>query len=278
MDAEHGARGGWPDLSLRETQAWLQAAITNHAGTLQDAAAEAVATPSSSLGARERIEIYRRMHLARLVEVLEDDYPAVRHQLGERAFREMTADYASLHPPRSYTLARFGDRLPDHLAEHGAGADGPLVSELARFEAALNRAFDAEPADRLSPEDVARIPFEQWASTRLLPVPSLELLSLRYEVGRHVAAAVEGASPPPPRRRRTFVAVYQREWSARWMRVSRPAFAVLTALCGGSSLADALAIGVEALPASRRQRTVFEWFREWFGEGLFRGIEKSGPG
>ena len=60
------------------------------------------------------------------------------------------------------------------------------------------------------------------------------------------------------------------------MRVSRPAFHVLSALAEGTSLAEALAGGVEVLPPSEREREVFAWFRDWFGEGLFRGVARGG--
>jgi hypothetical protein len=216
------------------------------------------------------------MYLARLQETLADDYPAVRHHIGAEAFRRLTSGYAERFPSRSYTLARFGDRLPDYLAQHWDDDDGPLLHDLARLEAAMNRAFDAEPGTRLSPDALGHIPPEAWATTRLAPVPSLELLSLRYEVGRHVAAAHQDLEPPAPRRRATFVAVYQRDWAARWIRLSRPAFTVLTALAEGSDLADGLARGVVTLSASQREQKVFEWFRVWFREGLFGAVERSG--
>ena len=228
MSAESVSSRRAPALSLRGIQTWLQTAITDHEGDLGDATraasasvgqpalrTEAVATASSRLTAAERVEIYRSMYLARLVEALADDYPTVRHQLGDEAFRKLTARYAARHPSRTHTLARFGDHLADHLAERTDLPDRALLRELARFEAALNRAFDAEPAAPLSRDAFARLPFDEWATTRLIPAPSLELLSLRYAVGRHVAAAQDGLDPPRPRRRATFVAIYQRDWTAR---------------------------------------------------------------
>lgn len=275
-------------LGLQGLQVWLQTAIRHQDGSVRDAAdrasvvagrpdlaAEDVALASPSLSGADRVQIYRRMYLARLVEALEDDYSAVRHHLGPEAFRQLVADYAAGHPSRSYTLARFGDRLPQYLAEHAPPARRDFLADLARFEAALNRAFDAEPAERLSRNAIRKIPLERWPETRLVPAPAVELLRLEHEVTSHFQAAQEDLPLPEVERRETFVAVYRRDWTARWIELSAPAFDVLSALVEGADLVAALARGVEALEEGESETAVFEWFSEWFGEGLFSAVEHA---
>ena len=274
-------------LGLERLQGWLQTAITDQGGSLEEAAVRAsaaaggadlavedVAAPSERLSAAERVQIYRKMYVARLVEALADDYSTVRLHLGAEAFRKLVLAYAAEHPSRSYTLARFGDLLPHYLARHaGEYSEGDLLVDLARFEAALNRAFDAEPAETLDMETVQRIPLEAWTHTRLVPSPALELLELEHEVGSHLQAAQDEEEPPQPRRERTRLAIYRKDWTAHWAELSEPAFLVLSALSQGLDLAQALAAGVESLPPAKREETVFAWFREWLAEGFFAGVE-----
>jgi hypothetical protein len=269
---KHETRSGGTGLGMEQLQLRLQTAITDQAASTD---VDDFAVPSERLSAAERVRIYRRMYIARLVETLADDYSTVRMHLGAEAFRELVIAYAAAHPSRSYTLARFGDRLPRYLAENASGYPrGALLVDLARFEAALNRAFDAEPARALDVETIRRIPLERWSSTRLVPAPALELLELEHEVGSHLQAAQdEEESLPAPRRERTRLAIYRKDWTARWTELTEPAFTVLSALCEGDDLAEALAAGVKFVPATEREETVFAWFHEWFGEGFFTAVE-----
>src|SRR6187549_3956387 len=50
---------------------------------------EAIVRPSFGLSASQRLDIYRQSYMARLIECLIDDYPAVQYALGEAAFTEL---------------------------------------------------------------------------------------------------------------------------------------------------------------------------------------------
>src|SRR5438105_13495382 len=81
-----------PDPGLVRTQRWMQAFILApgeddeqalRAETVQaEIPAESalkLVLPSDTLTSLERVGVYREMYLIRLVEALENDYPAVRH-------------------------------------------------------------------------------------------------------------------------------------------------------------------------------------------------------
>lgn len=125
--------------------------------------------PGDGIGTR--LDIYRSGYLARLVEAIESDYPALRRILGEGAFGSLVGRYARACPPRSFDIGRAGDRLPVFLDQDPLTRDLPFLPDLARLEWALRVAFVAPDATPLAWEDLGAIDPEAVADTafRLLP-------------------------------------------------------------------------------------------------------------
>jgi hypothetical protein len=95
-----------------------------------------------------RWHIYAAGYLARVVEALENDYPALRRILGSGPFRSLAARYVQRFPTRSFDIGRTGERLPEFLEGDALRAELPFLADLARFEWALAEAFvsaEAEP-------------------------------------------------------------------------------------------------------------------------------------
>ncbi|MDQ3739933.1 MAG: DNA-binding domain-containing protein, partial [Actinomycetota bacterium] len=120
---------------LRRLQERMQSAITGG----DAAAAEEVAgmvRGSDRLGAADRLELYRRSHTARLLEVMRVAHPALRHLLGEELFDAFALDYLRARPSRSYTLLRLGAGFAAHLAATREPDDAwaDLVIDVARVE------------------------------------------------------------------------------------------------------------------------------------------------
>lgn len=277
-DTDPRAPGG--RTALRETQTWFQKLVTSHGPLLADrgTVAERIAA-SSRIDACERVEIYRRMHLARLVEALADDYQVIRRYLGETVFEQLVIDYATAFPSRSYTLAHFGRHLPRFLSESWPGAEAAFLADLARVEAAMNRALDAPPAEPLPREALAGMSREDWPSVRLVPQPALELLQLQYPVGRHLAARDGAGDLPVPPAEGASLVVFQDGGYARWHEVDPPAaFDVLTGLVRGDTLTGAVDAAMDQMPPDRLAESLFGWFEEWLGLGLFCGIRPFAGG
>ena len=271
--------------ALAATQCWLQAVIV-HPGEVEDALAapeaaaevppsalEAMVRPSRSLAAAERVGVYHDMYLARMVEAMESDYPAVRSFLGEDAFVDLVRDYVRRHPSRSYTLNRLGDRLPDYLLEDAEKEHAAFLHDLARAELAVTQAFDEESSPTLDAPALRRLPDAAISGLRLRPIRALRLLSLSHAVAGHLRAARDGRPAPRPRRRRTHLAVYRQDYAVRYQELGADEHALLSGLVAGRPLGEAVAASALRLRASRREERVFRWFRSWVAEGLFSGIE-----
>src|SRR5579863_113528 len=105
--------------NLSDIQRWVMDVITHPSGArtgieasatggtsgLKGEKAHTVIRRSKNLTSLERIEIYSTMYYLRLVEILEGDFQAVRHAVGEERFTELARDYITEHPSRYYDLS-----------------------------------------------------------------------------------------------------------------------------------------------------------------------------
>lgn len=237
--------------------------------------AAAVVLPNARLTSEERVRIYTRMYFARLLEVLQADFPALEKILGADAFERVARAYIARHPSRSFSLNGLGRRLPEFLAREARVTRRALAVDVARVERAMSEAFDAEEAAPLSPAAVAAVPAPAWAGARLVPVPSFRLLALRTRANAAVSAARQETRLPDLRACPTWAVVYRREYKVYRLDLTAPQFALLDALSRGKTVRAALSAAAKA--AGRRAAValpaqLFGWFRTWTEEGLFRAI------
>lgn len=238
-------------------------------------AVDSLLTRGPRMTASERLDVYRAGYVSRLVECLADDYPALKHLLGEDAFEALATAYVHAHPSRSPSLNAFGRALPGFV--RGSGTDGaPFASDLARLEWALVEAVHAAPADPMSPATLAAIAPEAWESARLVAAPSVRLLRFDHAVDAYLQA-VRDEHPATMVRAPTATLVHRRGWVV-WRRDLTPPMArVLEDLLGGATLGRALvaAVGEGGGDAAG---DVTAWFQEWVSGGVFVEVAPSDPG
>ncbi len=141
---------------LRGIQQGFLAGILSRAETAPEGLRRLFRTPSvGSIDARWHI--YADGFLARLVEAIENDYPAVTKVLGGGPLRSLAARYLSRFPPRSHDLGRAGDRLAGFLDSDGLTANLPFLPDLARLEWAVAEVFVAPDVPTLSWADLTRL-------------------------------------------------------------------------------------------------------------------------
>jgi hypothetical protein len=277
------------ELPLDRLQRWMQAVVV-HPGTVgeglacPDAEREVapgrvgeVVLPSRTLAPEERVEIYHGMYLMRMTEALASDYYALEHFLGDHGFRELVRGYVQLHPSRSFTLNRLGDRLPAYLREAPGIPRREFCHELAALELAVSQVFDAAETPSLSQEAIAAVPAEAWATARLEPVTAFRLLSFRYPVNEYLQSVREDDHRHPRiRRKDSWVAIYRRNYSVYRQDLTRAAYDLLGDLVAGTPLGDAVASALrKGGRRGVRQEELFDWFRQWTAGGVFRSVRTA---
>jgi hypothetical protein len=218
-----------------------------------------------------RWDIYTSGYLARLVEALENDYPATRRILGEGAFRSLTARFVARYPPHSFDIGRAGEELAAFLGEDPLATDLPFLPDLARFEWSLAEAFVAADCEPLAWSELAAPGPEAVADTvyRLRPGtavirsrwPLLDQAATQDLADQEVSVELEG--------RPCAVLVYRRDLEVRRRLLEEPDAAFLENAAHGLRLAEAL----DQIDNSAEADRLVERFRCWVMEGVF---EKPG--
>ncbi|HSB64672.1 MAG TPA: DNA-binding domain-containing protein [Thermoanaerobaculia bacterium] len=129
-----------------------------------------------------RWHVYAHGYVARLVETLEADYPAVRRILGAASFAALAERYVRAFPPRSFDLGRASALLPEHLSVDPIAVALPFLPDLAHLERFVAEAFVAADAEPLTWEDLLAESPEAVADLPLVLAPGVALLPSRWPV------------------------------------------------------------------------------------------------
>jgi hypothetical protein len=291
-----------PGKKLDQIQRWMQAVITHPAGVVPGInseraqreipvsadEAQEVVTRSAALSAVERLGIYANAYFARLLECLREEFPALRHALGEDTFDSLAIDYLREYPSTSYTLAELGKRFPKFLAESfpGIRADrdddnsggyrawAEFLAELALLERVYGEIFDGPGVEGQRLLDVVQLQTispADWPQTRLIPVCCLKLVSLQYPVHEYISAIRRKEDPGVPEASETWLAVTRKDFVIRRVPLSQPQFAQLGALMEGRSISEAIVQSAQWFAGNDDEfsQSLREWFADWSRAGFF---------
>jgi hypothetical protein len=267
-------------VSLRDTEEWLVRAISDAPAEL--VAADVIA-PSRRMSARERLYVYQSGYVARLVECLRDDYPAVAASLGDERFEDACSAYVARHPSRSPNLNAFGRHMAGFLRDwDGLEPDTRAFhADLADLEWALVEIIHAPVARPLDLAALQQIPPESWPGVTFRRSDAVRLLTLSHPANAFYRAFREdGVVPTRPGPAPSWTVVYRAGGTLWRMELTRAMAGVLGALLDGAPLGEALArITVDeddAEAVAEAERSVMVWFREWVSGGLFAELVLDG--
>lgn len=236
---------------------------------------EDVVEPSKALSATERLEIYAGMYYWRMIDVLAEDFRAVRRVLGDERFAEIARAYIDAHPSTHYSLSMLGRALPQFLRESEAPVSHrEFVADLAALERSIEEVFDAPGAPKLETDDLLAVPRDRWSELRFDMIPAFRLHAFTYPVNDYYQAFREERDAAVPGPDRTWLAVFRRELKVWRMPLTRPQYAILESLGRGLPLAAALesAADLPGVDPGELVESLREWFAAWAGEGLFAGL------
>lgn len=292
-----------PPRSLAEIQAFLGDAFRrSEAFEADDDLAptiRAVVSGNERLSPVEQAEIYREQFWLRHRDVLRDDFPALRHMLGDDAFDTFARAYLEACPPDSFTLRNLGQRLAEFAASY-EGFSPELVGparDMARFELAFVDVFDGPDVEPVDAETVRSIPPEAWPTAKLSLQPFLTVLELSYPVQRYRtevrqeriqpaapnAAAEESASKEPraevpiPPREPTWVALWRGDdLRVHYRPIPAPEAALVARIQAGSPLGQACAEVASTLTAEQQKTfpaRLGQWFQGWAKRGWIVAVD-----
>lgn len=170
-------------LELRELQKSFFAFVagpvesaTGPAGTL----ARVAVRGDDVLGADARLGIYRRMCLARLVDVLRADYQAAADELGDD-FDALARRYVVEHPSEMPSIQHISDGFPAFLVRELV--DRPDVAERTHVDRARLEVFSEVDPTPLSLEELKQTDPLEWGRVPLRPIAALRVVTRAWAVG-----------------------------------------------------------------------------------------------
>ena len=179
--------------------------------------------------------------------------------------------------------ADLGSRFPQYLREtrpEDVPAPGwpDFLIDLATLERMYAEVFDGrgvEDEELFSAEDLQELSPEQWAGAKLVPVPCLRLIELRYPCHEYASSVRQGESPEFPDPEPTLLAVTRREYIVRRAGLTRPQFVLLEKLVDGMPIAQANEETADLADLGEEEfaQALRKWFQRWATARYFRKIE-----
>jgi hypothetical protein len=289
-------------IDLDRVQRWMLAVITHPDGVEAGASSpdartqidvpceqiDEIVCRSQALSSIARLHVYANAYYVRLIEVMAAEFPALAKALGDELFRDFVTGYLQEFPSNSYTLAELGRRFPEFLAKSRPAREGDddepdwadCLVDLATLERTFGEVFDGDGVEHqrlLAREDLLSLAPEHLPSARLVVVPCLRLVRLRFPVHEFISAVRRGDSPALPPPAVTHLAVTRRDYVVRRVPVGEAEFVTLSALVAGNTVGDALAEAARVWTGSDCDlaAAVRGWFADWAAAGYFLAVEHS---
>jgi Putative DNA-binding domain len=142
--------------------------------------------------------VYRNAYVARLAEILGEDYEQLHAYLGDQGFAKLVKSYIAANPSDQRSARWFGRHLPAYVKGNEAYAKHPEVAELAALEKALADAFDGPDAKPLDMAALAGLEPDAWPRLVFQPNPTAIRLIFATNATEIWTALKEENAPPKP--------------------------------------------------------------------------------
>ncbi|MBV8910709.1 MAG: putative DNA-binding domain-containing protein [Gammaproteobacteria bacterium] len=220
-----------------------------------------------------RLAIYGDAYRSRLAEALESNYPALARLLGETDFQRLASEYVRTHESPFFSIRYYGDALTQFLATHEEYVAAPVLAELARWEWAMTNAFDAPDTAPISDQTLACVPPQQWAKLRFVWHPSVQRLTLAWNVPQLWQALRDETERPPAELAAAPVhwLLWRRELTTCFRSLPQTEAGVLDAARSGWPFAELCELLCEEVGESEAPAASASLLRGWVNAGLIVG-------
>ena len=240
---------------LANIQRWLTAIIVKP-GTLNDKIRLAdehyqlknteVVQPSSRLTSAQKIEIYARGYILRLMECMEAEYPALCHLLGEELFHTFVRAYLIEQPSTSPDLYDLGKNFAAFLkasqpknVESAQEFDLPV--ELAMLERSLAEISRVKGLEGITSNiDHHNGVLYLFDTTNILASPGLILLKLNWPLANYVKAVYKNHETEIPEKQDSYLAISRSHYRISFQEIEQWQWCFLQALQGAGNYTAAV--------------------------------------
>lgn len=188
--------------------------------------------------AGSRFNVYRNNVAVSLTEALREGFPIITKLLGQQNMDGLAGLYLRAHPPSSPLMMFYGDAFPDFIAELPQLSHLGYLSDVARLELAMRRAYHAADSAAIDPADLATRAPDVLMATRFTLAPSVQLIQSPWPIHAIWRFNTEEGAPKPAAKAEDVI-ILRAEFDPLPHLLPVGGGAFVNALLAGSSLGDA---------------------------------------
>lgn len=236
--------------------------------------AEKFLLPTDKLSSLQRLEIYNQQYWYRMLDSLEEDFPALCKIIGKDEFRRLSVEYINNNPSRTHFLSDLGCDMHKYVATNSGGMEIKepvnvrMCLDVISVEWAQIHAFDAEEKAPASPagknsQELFQIEFRLQ--------PHISLLKLSYDVREFILQLKDsGSKIAYPSAKTNYLAVHRHENQVYMKELTKEASTMLEAIQDGASIENCIERVLEEnehLDVGILAQSVQEHFASWIRLG-----------
>jgi hypothetical protein len=231
----------------------------------------------AKVGVNKRLGIYYDAYRFRIIEALATAYPKLHVMLGDELFDQTARSYIDQFPSTYRNMRWVGGNMQTHLKN--TLPQHPIAAEMAAFEWILGLAFDAEDAPILGLQDLAAVPPENWAALKFSFHPSLQVLSLQWNVVQ-IWNALEKEEQPPTIAKTDEPSLVWRQGislesglNSHFRSLDAAEYAALQLLISGASFGALCEKLQESTDEEQATMQAAQYLAGWLNEGLISVVQ-----
>ncbi len=147
--------------------------------------------------AGSRFNVYRNNVAVSLTEALREGFPIITKLLGQQNMDGLAGLYLRAHPPSSPLMMFYGDAFPEFVAGLSQLSHLGYLSDVARLELAMRRAYHAADSAAIDPADLATRAPDVLMATRFTLAPSVQLIRSPWPIHAIWRFNTEEGAPKP---------------------------------------------------------------------------------
>jgi|GEM_PF-767323 len=233
----------------------------------------------SEIAAHKRISvtaqaaIYINGYRLRLLRVLQADYPALLHLLGEKEFERLAIAYIEANPSLDFNIDRYPHKFADFIS-----TNDKFAKDLAMLESTISQVFMLPDSNALTGEFLNNLTPESFAEAVLLPRIAARLCKFDYNVDDYLSKQRLGSKPPHttplPEGEGTYLYIYRHKNEVQRIELPQAGYYLLEQLFAGKNIATAVGDLLEQNPeySEAIAENLQTWLIEWINNGFFRSL------
>ncbi len=246
---------------IAEQQARMQNSILSGS----DDAADTWIRSKEDFPPNAQLSVYINAYRYRLYNVVAEDYPVLKHYLGDDRFDALLWSFIDHQTSDHFNVARYAAKLPQYI--QAFFADDGFAGELCALETALAQVTDAPESTALQQDAISTLTGDDILNATFLPRKAHALFEFRYPVNDYYQAVMDDQNPIAPAPQNSWLYVFRHDDVMWRVTMDHDEFTFFSHLIDGNSVGQTIATlntGVE--------QNLSHWFSRWMHQHFLHAI------